>query len=418
MALLERIRTRVLDAFRYEDERRHVVIDNGPSSADRPDRRRLRFYNERSIISAIYTRLSIDIAAIDIRHVELDDKGRYKKNKDSLLNACFTVEANQDQAPRHFRQDIALSLFDEGTTAIVPVDAVLDTLGMTTIDVKTLRVGRITQWYPERIRVEVYNIKTGLKQEVTLPKRLVAIVENPMYAVMNENNSTLQRLIRKLNLLDAVDEQSGSGRLDLIIQLPYSLKTETKRQAAEQRRKDIEWQLKGSQYGIAYTDATEKITQLNRPSENNLLEQIKFLTDMLYGQLGLTPEVMNGTADEATMRNYFNRTIEPYVTAITEAMHRSFVRNSTDEAIRWFHNPFKLVPIKDLADIADKFIRNEILTSNELRELMGLPPSSDPEADKLRNPNMPEEDKPPGQPPQQSETSETSTSERNSQNAS
>lgn len=395
MAVLSRIRKTLWNAFRYEDSHRtEIYRDTGPGYSSRPDRTVTRFSSEKSIISSIYTRISIDVAKLDIRHVELDDKGRYAGDKDSFLNKCFTLEANLDQAPTAFRQDIVLTMLDEGVAAIVPVDTIQDPTTHDVFDVKTLRVGTIVQWYPNMIRANVWNKDIGQRQEVTLGKRYTAIVENPLYAVMNEPNSTLKRLIRKLNLLDAVDEQSGSGRLDLIIQLPYVIKSEARKQQAEQRREDIEFQLKGSQYGIAYTDGSEKITQLNRPANNNLLEQIKYLVDMLYAQLGLTPEVMNGTADEAAMRNYYSRTVEPIVTAIVEAMVRSFIGDRPSETIRWFNNPFKLVPLKDMAEIADKFVRNEVLTSNEIREFMGLKPSSDPKADQLQNPNMPIQEQP------------------------
>lgn len=410
MALRDKIK-QMWNAFRYNDEERTVIVQStGPSSSARPDRTRLRFGNERSIVNSILTRLSIDVSAIDIRHIEVDDQGRYLKDMDSQLNKCFTLEANLDQAPRAFRQDIILTVFDNGVAAIVPVDTIGKPTAGEKFDIKTLRVGTIVTWYPENIRASVYNQAKGRREEVTLGKRFVAIAENPLYSVMNEPNSTLQRLIRKLNLLDAVDEQSGSGRLDLIIQLPYTVKSEARKQQAEQRRKDIEYQLKGTQYGIAYTDGTEKITQLNRPAENNLLKQIEYLTNMLYGQLGLTEEIMNGTASEAAMLTYFNRTIEPLVVMMVEAMQRAFIGSHperTRERIKFFHNPFKLVPLKDLADIADKFRRNEIATSNEFRDLIGLKPSTDPKADQLGNPNMP-----------QPETSETETSERNSQNGS
>ena len=392
MALLSKVRRSFWNAFRFDQAQSPIVYQNaGPGYSYRPDKLITRFGTEKTIISSIYTRMSIDVSAIEFRHVKLDDKGRYFEDVDSFLNKCFTLEANLDQSPRAFRQDMALTLFDEGAIAIVPVETLQDPTTNEMFDVKTLRVGTIVNWYPRMIRTRVWNIDDGKHQEVTLGKRYVAIVENPLFAVMNEPNSTLQRLIRKLSLLDAVDEQSGSGRLDLIIQLPYTIKSEARKLQAEQRRKDIEFQLKGSQYGIAYTDGSEKITQLNRPSENNLLKQVEFLVSMLYGQLGLTPEVMNGTADEAAMRNYYNRTIEPIVTAMAEAMQRAFIGDSADQAIRWYNNPFKLVPIKDLAEIADKFVRNEVLTTNELREFMGLKPSSDPKADQLANPNMPQE---------------------------
>jgi hypothetical protein len=368
--------------------------DYGSSYGGRPDRIRFNISNERSIISSIYTRLSVDVASIEIRHVRLDTEGRYSEDIDSGLNNCLTVEANIDQAARHLRQDIAMTLFDKGVAAIVPVDTTINPALSGSFDVKTLRVGEVVSWMPQHVRVSVYNEAVGRREEITLEKRFVAIVENPLYAVMNEPNSTLQRLIRKLNLLDAVDEQSSSGKLDMIIQLPYVIKSEARRQQAEQRRKDIEFQLKGSQYGIAYTDGSEKITQLNRPAENNLLKQIEYLTDMLYSQLGLTKEVMDGTAKEEAMLNYFNRTIEPVITAIVEAMRRSFLTKtarSQRQSIMYFRNPFKLVPIKDVVEFADKFTRNEIASANEVRQIIGWKPAKDPKADELRNSNMPQE---------------------------
>lgn len=394
MALRDRLK-RMWNAFRYDEQTTpYAAYQMGPSTSGRPDRKRLRFANERSIISSIYTRLSIDLAAIDIRHIELDDQGRYVKDADSGLNHCLMFEPNLDQGPRSFKQDIALTLFDKGSAAIVPVDTINDPTIDGTFDIQTLRVGEICYWYPRHVRVSLYNIDRGLREEITLEKKFAAVVENPLYSVMNEPNSTLQRLIRKLNLLDAVDEQSGSGKLDLIIQLPYVIKSEARRNQAEQRREDITSQLKDSKYGIAYTDGTEKITQLNRPAENNLLAQIEYLTKMLYGQLGLTDEIMNGTADEKAMINYFNRTIEPLIEAIIEAMQRTFLRKTIGidgkERIRYFQNPFRLVPINDLANIADKFSRNEILTSNEIRAFMGLKPSADPKAELLMNSNMPQ----------------------------
>lgn len=386
----------------------------GSYGTTRPDKTRLRYTNERSIISSIYNRIAIDFAAIDVRHVTIDEEGRYTEDIDSKLNLCFTYEANIDQGPRQFRQDIAMTLFDQGIAAIVPVDTVSDPNNSESFDVLTMRVGEITSWYPRHVRVSVYNEATGRRQEIVLEKRFVGIIENPMYSVMNEPNSTLQRLIRKLNLLDTVDEQSGSGKLDLIIQLPYVIKSEARKQQAEKRREDIEFQLKGSRYGIAYTDGTEKITQLNRPAENNLLKQVEYLTNMLYGQLGLTAEIMDGTADEKAMLNYFNRTIEPLVVATIEAMQRSLVGRSgtaNKERIKYFQNPFKLVPVADLAEIADKFTRNEILSANEIRGFMGLKPSKDPKADKLINSNMP-------QPVEATESTEAQSLERDSQNGS
>lgn len=365
----------------------------GASYGSRPDRVRLRYSNERSIISSIYTRLSIDVASVDIRHVRMDSDNRYLGDIDSGLNSCLTIESNIDQAARAFRQDVAMTLFDKGVAAIVPVETTLDPTVSGSFDIKNLRVGEVITWYPHQVRVNLYNEAVGYRQEITLAKSLVAIVENPLYSVMNEPNSTLQRLIRKLNLLDSVDEQSSSGKLDLIIQLPYIIKSEARRLQAEQRRADIEFQLKGSKYGIAYTDGTEKITQLNRPIENNLLAQITYLTTVLYGQLGLTEEVMNGTANETAMLNYMNRTIEPVLAAFTEAMKRSFLTKTARsqlQSIMYFRDPFKLVPVASIAEIADKFTRNEIMSSNEIRSVIGFRPSTNPKADQLINSNMPQ----------------------------
>jgi hypothetical protein len=362
-------------------------------SYGRPDRARYTVTNERSIISSILTRLSIDVASVDIRHARTDDVGRYIGDVDSGLNNCLTLEANMDQAARHFRQDIAMTLFDNGVAAIVPVDTTLDPSVTGGFDIQTLRVGRIVTWMPRHIRVSLYNEAKGRREEIVLEKKYVAIVENPLYSVMNEPNSTLQRLIRKLNLLDGIDENNASGKLDLIIQLPYVIKSEARREQAEKRRKDIEVQLKGSQYGVAYTDGTEKITQLNRPVENTLQKQIEYLVEMLYGQLGLTAEIMNGTADEKTMLNYNNRTIEPIVAAIVEAMRRSFLTKTArtqKQTIMYFRDPFKLLPLSEIAEIADAFARNEILTSNEIRQVIGFKPVDDPKADELRNSNMPQ----------------------------
>ena len=381
------------NAFVNQDPSQRVVsYGEGTSSGTRPDRVRMRWSNERSIISSIFTRLSIDVASVNLRHVRLDKERRYLEDIDSGLNECLTVEANLDQAAAQLRQDIALTLFDRGAAAIVPVDTTLNpsTGGF---DIRTLRVGEITQWFPRHVRVLLYNERKGRREEIVLEKKYVAIVENPLFAVMNEPNSTLQRVIRKLNLLDAVDEQSSSGKLDIMIQLPYVIKSEARRTQAEQRRKDIEFQLSGSKYGIAYIDGTEKITQLNRPAENNLMKQIEYLIRMLYAQLGLTEEVMNGTADEKAMLNYINRTIKPIVNAIVEAMRRSFLTKTARtqlQDILFFRDPFSLIPMADLAEIADKFVRNEILTSNELRQVIGIKPSKDPKADELRNSNMPQ----------------------------
>lgn len=393
MAITERFKD-AWNAFRKQELDYNAYDQVGSISYGRPpDRLQLRFSNERSIISSIYTRIGIDVSSVGIRHVVMDEFGRYSKDLDSGLNRCLTLEANLDQAPRAFRQDIVTTLFDKGIAAIVPVDTSVNPFDTDTYDIHTLRVGEVTTWYPNHVRVSVYNETRGLREEITLEKKFVAIVQNPLYAVMNEPNSTLQRLIRKLNLLDTVDEQSSSGKLDLIIQLPYVIKSDARRNQAEQRRKDIEFQLKGSQYGIAYTDGTEKITQLNRPAENNLLQQVEYLTDMLYSQLGITTAVMDGTADEKTMLNYYNRTIEPILDSVVEAMERTFVGRlgiAKKERIKYFRDPFKLVPVSNLAEIADKFTRNEILTSNEIRGFMGIPPSADPKADKLINSNMPQ----------------------------
>lgn len=393
MAISDRIK-KAWNAFRFNDnERPDVSVNVGPSSGFKPDRSRLLFYNERSIISAIYTRIAIDVASIELKHIRVDQFGRYAEDVDSALNRCLNLEANLDQGPRAFRQDIAMTLFDKGVAAIVPVDTVEDPTNNIDFDIYTLRVGEITAWYPKHVRVNLYNEEKGVRQEITLEKRYVAIVENPLYSVMNEPNSTLQRLIKKLQLLDVVDEQSSSGKLDIIIQLPYVIKNEARKAQAEERRKDIEFQLKGSQYGIAYTDGTEKITQLNRPAENNLLTQVQYLLTMLYGQLGITEEIMNGTADEKAMLNYFNRTIEPIITSIVEAMQRSFLSNEgtqKDQRIKYFRDPFKLVPVTQIAEIADKFSRNEIFTANEIRGFIGVAPAKDPKADKLVNSNMPQ----------------------------
>jgi hypothetical protein len=398
LAIAERV-VKAWNAFRSNESVRedytHGAGGGVAYTTPSPSRPRLRYYNERSIISAIYTRISIDVAGVSFRHIKLDAFGRYLEDKKSNLNSCLTLEPNLDQSPRAFRQDVVMTLFDRGVAALVPVDTVVDPNTNDVFDIYTLRVGEIVAWHPKHVQVSVYNEAKGEREKVTLEKRFVAIVENPLYSVMNEPNSTLQRLIRKLGLLDAVDEQSGSGKLDLIIQLPYVIKSEARRQQAEKRREDIEFQLKGSQYGIAYTDGTEKITQLNRPAENNLLKQIEYLTNMLYGQLGITEEVMNGTADEKAMINYFNRTIEPIVDAIIEAMQRSFLGpNGTNrsERIHYFKDPFRLVPVTQIAEIADKFTRNEILTANEIRGFIGIHPAQDPKADELVNSNMPQSD--------------------------
>lgn len=365
----------------------------GASYSYRPDRSRLMISNERSLIASIYTRISIDVATNPIRHIRVDENDRYLEEINSNLNYCLTEEPNIDQGPRAFRQDIVLTLFDRGVAAIVPVETTLDPNVTSSYDITNLRVGHILAWYPEHVQVRVYNEKLGRREDVVLAKKYVAIVENPLYSIINEPNSTLQRLIYKLNLLDSSDEQAASGKLDIIIQLPYTVKTEARRQQAAQRKQDIEFQLRSGKYGIAYIDAAEKITQLNRPAENNLLNQVDYLTKMLYSQLGLTEEVMNGTADEKTMLNYTNRTIEPILAAIVEAMNRTFLTKTArtqKQKIEYFTDPFSLVPVTQIAEIADKFTRNEILTSNEIRQILGIKPSDDPKADELRNSNMPQ----------------------------
>ena len=356
----------------------------------RPDRVRFSRGNERTIATAVYNKVAMDVSAISIKHCRIDKNGRYMEDIHSGLNDCLTVEANIDQTGRSFIQDVVMSMFDEGAVAIVPVDTSIDPTATNSFDILSLRTGKILEWYPAHVKVRVYNDRTGEKEDIVLPKRSVAIIENPLYAVMNEPNSTMQRLIRKLNILDAIDEQSGSGKLDLIIQLPYVIKTEARQQQADKRRKDIEEQLKGP-YGIAYTDGTEKITQLNRPVENNLMKQIEYLTNQLYSQIGITPSVLDGTADEKTMLNYNSRTIEPIMSAIVDAMKRSFLTKTArtqGQTIMFFREPFKLVPVGSIADIADKFTRNEILSSNELRQIIGFKPSDDPKADKLINSNI------------------------------
>ena len=357
----------------------------------RPDRVRLTTRNERSIITSVFNRIAIDVAAIDINHCQLDEDGRFQSIISSSLNECLTVEANLDQTGRNLIQDAVMSMFDEGCVAIVPVDTTFNPKDTNSYDILSLRVGKIVTWYPTQVRVEVYNERKGLKEEVTLDKSDVAIIENPLYAIMNEPNSTLQRLIRKLVLLDSIDEQSGSGKLDLIIQLPYIVKSPARKAQAEQRRTDIEKQLAGSKYGIAYTDGTEKITQLNRPVENNLMKQIEYLTSMLYSQLGITQAVLDGTADEKTMLNYYSRTVEPIVSSIVDEMIRKFITKKArtqGKTILFFRDPFKLVPVNQIAEIADKFTRNEILTSNEIRQVIGRKPSEDPKADLLINSNL------------------------------
>lgn len=359
----------------------------------RPDRPRFTRGNERSIVTSVYNRIALDVAAINIQHVRLDNDGRFLSVIESSLNQCLSLSANADQTGRAFLQDVVMSMMDEGCVAIVPVDTDDDPDVTGSYKIETIRTGKILDWYPEHVKVRVYNERTGRKEDVLVSKSTVAIVENPLYAVINEPNSTMQRLIRKLNLLDVVDEQSSSGKLDLIIQLPYVIKTEARRQQAEQRRKDIETQLSGSKYGIAYTDGTEHITQLNRSVENNLMKQIEYLTSMLYSQLGITQSILDGTADEKTMLNYYNRTIEPIISAIVDEMKRKFLTKTARsqlQSISFFRDPFKLVPVADLSEIADKFTRNEIMSSNEFRQIIGMKPSADPKADELRNKNLSE----------------------------
>lgn len=363
----------------------------GGISSYRPDRPRFSRGNERSIVTSVYNRIALDVTAISIKHVRLDKNGRFCDVIESGLNNCLTVEANKDQTARAFLQDVVMSMMDDGCVAIVPVDMDIDPMNSSSYEIKTLRTGKIIEWMPDAVRVNVYNDKTGKREEIVLPKKVVAIVENPLYAVMNEPNSTLQRLIHKLNILDDIDEQSGSGKLDLIIQLPYTIKTDARRQQAEQRRKEIEMQLTGSKYGIAYTDGTEHVTQLNRSVENNLMSQIEYLTSMLYSQLGLTTEILDGTANEQTMMNYNSRTIQPIVSAITDELNRKFLTKtarSQKQSIVFFSDPFKLVPVTSLAEIADKFTRNEIMSSNEIRQIIGMFPVQDHKADELRNKNL------------------------------
>lgn len=381
------------NAFRNREPTK-VFQDIGYGYSYRPDRFRLTRGNERSIVTSVYNRIALDVAAIDIQHVQLDAEGQFCDVVQSGLNNCLSTEANLDQTGRAFIQDAVMSMMDEGCIAIVPVDTdddPDDPDDTTGYQILSMRVGRIRDWYPKHVRVELYNEEKGRKQDIVVPKSTVAIVENPLYAVINEPNSTMQRLIRKLNLLDAVDEQSSSGKLDLIIQLPYVIKTEARRKQAEKRRKDIEQQLAGSKYGIAYTDGTERITQLNRSLENNLMKQIEYLTSMLYSQLGITQSILDGTADDKTMLNYYNRTIEPIIAAIVDEMKRKFLSKtarSQNKSIKFFRDPFKLVPVADLAEISDKFTRNEIATSNEIRQVIGWKPSNDPKADELRNSNL------------------------------
>ena len=377
------------NAFTSRDPTQYIIT--GPGYSSRPDRPRLSRGNEKSIATSIFNRIALDVSSVSIKHCRLDKNGRYVEDIDSGLNNCLTLEANKDQTGRAFIQDAVLSMLDEGCVALVPVETTIDPKNSNSYQIDSMRTGKITEWYPDMVRVRLYNDRTGEKEEILLPKSQVAIIENPLYAVVNEYNSTMQRLIRKLSLLDVTDEQTASGKLDLIIQLPYVIKTETRREQAERRRKDIIEQLAGSQYGIAYTDGTEKITQLNRSLENNLLKQVEYLTNMVYSQLGITQSVLDGTADEKTMLNYTNRTVEPIISAIVDELKRKFLTKTARsqlQSIVYFRDPFRLVPVNDIAEVADKFTRNEIMTSNEIRQIVGMQPSKDPKADELVNSNI------------------------------
>lgn len=377
------------NAFTSRDPTKYIIT--GPGYSSRPDRPRLSRGNEKSIATSIFNRIALDVSSVSIKHCRLDKNGRYVEDIDSGLNNCLNLEANKDQTGRAFIQDAVLSMLDEGCVALVPVETSIDPKSSNSYQIDSMRTGKITEWYPDMVRVRLYNDRTGEKEEILLPKNQVGIIENPLYAVVNEYNSTMQRLIKKLSLLDVTDEQTASGKLDLIIQLPYVIKTETRREQAERRLKDIIDQLAGSQYGIAYTDGTEKITQLNRSLENNLLKQVEYLTNMVYSQLGITQSVLDGTADEKTMLNYMNRTVEPIISAIVDELKRKFLTKTARsqlQSIVYFRDPFRLVPVNDIAEIADKFTRNEIMTSNEIRQIVGMQPSKDPKADKLVNSNI------------------------------
>lgn len=389
MGLFDRIQ-RGWNAFRNRDPTQDYR-DMGISYYNRPDRLQFTRGNERSIVTSVFNRIALDVSAVSIQHVRLDDNGRFLNVIDSGLNSCLSLSANTDQTGRAFLQDVVASMLDEGCVALVPTDTSANPNVTDSYEIETMRVGKIIQWRPQHVQVRLYNERNGKKEEIWLPKKAVAIVENPLYAVMNEPNSTMQRLMRKLALLDVTDEQTASGKLDLIIQLPYVIKTDARRKQAEERRKDIEMQLAGSKYGIAYTDGTERITQLNRSVENNLMKQIEYLTNMLYSQLGITQTILDGTADDKTMLNYYSRTIEPIVSAIVDEMKRKFLTQTARtqrQSILFFRDPFKLVPVNDIAEIADKFTRNEIMTSNEIRQIIGMKPADDPKADELRNSNI------------------------------
>ena len=389
MGLLDRVK-HGWNAFMNRDPT-NLYRDIGSSYFYRPDRPRLTRGNERSIVTSVYNRIALDVAAINITHCKLDENGRFIEEINSHLNNCLNLEANIDQTGRAFIQDVVMSMLDEGCVAVVPTTATANPDVTQAFDIGSMRTAKIVEWYPKHVKVKIYNETTGKKEDLILTKKSVAIIENPLFAVINEPNSTMQRLIRKLNLLDIIDEQSGSGKLDLIIQLPYVIKSEARRQQAESRRKDIEMQLAGSKYGIAYADGTEKITQLNRSVDNNLMKQIEYLTSMLYSQLGITQSVLDGTADEQTMLNYHTRSIEPIISAIVDEMKRKFLSKTARsqlQSISFFRDPFKLVPVNNIAEIADKFTRNEIMTSNEIRQIIGMKPSDDPKADELRNSNL------------------------------
>lgn len=366
-------------------------VDTSISYGRRPDRIRLSRGNEKSILTAVLNKIAMDVASINIRHVMLDENKRFLEERDSHLNECLSLDPNVDQTAKALVQDIVLSMFDEGCVAVVPTDTTDDPNDTNSYDILSLRTGKILAWYPQHVRVRLYNERTGKYSELMLPKRMMSIIENPLFAIMNEPNSTMQRLTRKLVLLDAIDEMSGSGKLDLIIQLPYVVKSQARRQQADTRRKEIEDQLKSSQYGIAYTDGTEKITQLNRSVDNQLLKQVEYLTNLLYSQLGITAEILNGTADANTLNNYYNRTVEPILAAIVDEMKRKFLTKTArtqGQSIMYFRDPFKLIPISEAAELADKMTRNEIMTANEIRQAIGMKPSQDPHADELRNANL------------------------------
>lgn len=396
MDIITRIQ-RGWNAFRNRDPTNFQNF--GEISYYRPDRPRFSRGNERSIVTSVYNRIALDASSVNINHVRLDDNGRFSSVIESGLNNCLSLDANIDQTGRAFIQDAVMSMLDEGCVALIPVETDIDPNDTSSYSINSMRTGKIIEWRPDHVKVRAYDDRTGRREDIVLPKSIVAIVENPLYAVINEPNSTMQRLIHKLSLMDVTDEQTASGKLDLIIQLPYVIKTPARQQQAEERRKAIEMQLASSKYGIAYTDGTERITQLNRSVENNLMKQVEYLTNMLYSQLGITQTILDGTADDKTMLNYYNRTIEPIISAIVDEMKRKFLTKtarSQGQSIMFFRDPFKLVPVNDIAEISDKFTRNEILTSNEIRQIIGMKPSDDPKADELLNSNIshPNEEEP------------------------